>query len=61
MSRSRRVFNKEFKAKVVLEPLKEKKSTEIKARSERWQTGETKSSFYPIKFQCRKSESKKNI
>jgi hypothetical protein len=43
MSRTRRTFGKDFKAKVVLEALKEKDTIEVLAKS---------TSCCPIKFQC---------
>jgi hypothetical protein len=43
MSRTRRTFEKDFKAKVVLEALKEKDTIEVLAKS---------MSCCPIKFQC---------
>jgi hypothetical protein len=43
LSRTRRTFGKDFKAKVVLEALKEKDTIEVLAKS---------TSCCPIKFQC---------
>jgi transposase len=52
MSRSRRVFSKEFKAKVVLEALKEKNTTEFLAK---------KYELLPNQISMWKSEAVKNI
>jgi transposase len=52
MSKSRRVFSKEFKAKVVLEALKEKSSLEVLAK---------KYELLPNQISLWKSEAIKNI
>ena len=52
MSRSRRVFSKEFKAKVVLEALKEKNTIEVLAK---------KYELLPNQISMWKSEAIKNI